>query len=72
MIRYSDRRVRHLSVRYTVKMANSGIIASLSTISDYYDNALAEAVKGLFKAYVIEYLEEQGHGVNDVELAMLK
>ena len=33
---------------------------------------LAETVNGLYKSEVIEYLKEQWHGVNDVELATLE
>jgi len=37
-----------------------------------YDNVLAETVNGLYKSEVIEYLKEQWHGANDVELATLE
>jgi transposase InsO family protein len=33
---------------------------------------LAETVNGFYKSEVIEYLKEQWHGVNDVELATLE
>ncbi|MBR7540372.1 integrase core domain-containing protein, partial [Mycobacterium tuberculosis] len=35
------------------------------------DNALAESVNGLYKAEVIDYLEQEWDGVNDVALATL-
>ena len=72
MIHHSDRGVQYLSIRYTDKMADSGVIASVGTTGDSYDNALAETVNGLYKSEVIEYLKEQWHGVNDVELATLE
>ena len=63
---------RDLSIRYTDKIADSGVIASVGTTGDSYDNALAETVNGLYKSEVIEYVQEQWHGVNDVELATLE
>ena len=63
---------RNLSIRYTDKMTDCGVIASVGTTGDSYDNALAEMVNGLYKAEVIHYLKEQWNGVNDVELATLE
>ena len=45
---------------------------SSGTTGDSYDNALAEIINGLYKSEMIEYLKEQWHGVNDVELATLE
>lgn len=45
------------------------MIASADTIGDSYDNALAETVNGLYQSEVIEYLQQQWHGMKDVELA---
>ena len=72
VIHHSDRGVQYLSIRYTDKMADSGVIASVGTTGDSYDNALAETVNGLYKTEVIEYLKPQWQGVNDVELATLE
>ncbi len=72
VIHHSDRGVQYLSIRYTDKMSDSGLIVSVGTTGDSYDNALAETVNGLYKSEVIEYLQEQWHGVNDVELATLE
>ena len=72
VIHYSDRGVQYLSIRYTDKMADSGVIASVGTTGDSYVNALAETVNGLYKPKVIEYLKESWTGVNDVELATLE
>ena len=69
VIHHSDRGVQYLSIRYTDKMCDSGIIASVGTTGDSYDNALAETVNGLYKSEVIDYLKEKWTGINDVELA---
>ena len=53
-------------------MTDSGVIASVGTTGDSYDNALAETVNGLYKTEVIEYLKQQWQGVSDVELATLE
>ncbi len=53
-------------------MADAGVIASVDTKGDSYDNALAETVNGLYKTEVIDYLKQQWQGVSDVELATLE
>ncbi|MGI9340924.1 MAG: IS3 family transposase [Psychrobacter sp.] len=72
VIHHSDRGVQYLSIRYTDKMKDSSIIASVGTTGDSYDNALAETVNGLYKSEVIDYLKENWTGVNDIELATLE
>ena len=72
VIHHSDRGVQYLSIRYTDKMADSGVIASVGTTGDSYDNALAETVNGLYKTEVIEYLKPQWRDAYDVELATLE
>ncbi len=42
-------------VRYTERLAQAGIDASLGSVGDSYDNALAESVIGLFKTEVINF-----------------
>ena len=44
-------------------MADSGIIASVGTTGDSYDNALAETVSGLYKSEVIHYLKDNWTGL---------
>ena len=72
VIHHSDRGVQYLSIRYTDRMTDSGIIASVGTTGDSCDNALAETVNGLYKSEVIHYLKQNLNGVNDVELATLE
>ncbi len=72
VIHHSDRGVQYLSIRYASSMTNSGIIASVGTTGDSYDNALAETVNGLYKSEVIHYLKENWNGINDVELTTLE
>jgi putative transposase len=72
VIHHSDRGVQYLSIRYTDKMTDSGVIVFVGTTGDSYDNALAETVNGLYKSEVIHYLKQNWTGVNDVELATLE
>jgi putative transposase len=53
LIHHSDRGVQYLSIRYSDRLAECGIAASVGTTGDSYDNALAESLIGLFKTEVI-------------------
>jgi len=55
LIHHSDRGSQYLSIRYTERMADEGIDASVGTTGDSYDNALAETIIGLFKTEVIHH-----------------
>jgi len=50
---HSDRGCQYLSIRYTGRLAEAGIEASVGSVGDSYDNALAETIIGLFKTEVI-------------------
>jgi putative transposase len=52
-IHHSDRGVQYVSIRYTERLADAGIEASVGSVGDSYDNALAETINGLYKAEVI-------------------
>ncbi len=53
LIHHSDRGSQYLSIRYTERLAEAGIEASVGSVGDSYDNALAETIIGLFKTEVI-------------------
>ena len=53
LIHHSDRGVQYVSIRYTERLADAGIEASVGSVGDSYDNALAETINGLYKAEVI-------------------
>jgi putative transposase len=53
LVHHSDRGVQYLAVRYTQRLADQGAVASVGSRGDSYDNALAEAVNGLYKAELI-------------------
>lgn len=71
LIHHSDRGSQYLSIRYSERLAEAGVEASVGTVGDAYDNALAETINGLFKTEVIR---KRGpwKGIEDVEYATLE
>ena len=55
LIHHSDRGSQYLSIRYTERLAEVDINASVGTTGDSYDNALAETIIGLYKTEVIHH-----------------
>lgn len=53
LIHHSDRGSQYLSIRYSERLAEAGIQASVGSVGDSYDNAMAETINGLFKAEII-------------------
>lgn len=70
LVHHSDRGVQYLSVRYSERLADNAIVASVGSKGDSYDNALAESFNGLYKW---ELIHRQGpwRGLDDVEFATL-
>ena len=54
LIHHSDRGSQYLSIRYTERLAEEGLVASVGSVGDSYDNALAETIIGLYKTELIE------------------
>ncbi len=71
LVHHSDRGSQYLSIRYTERLADAGIEASVGSRGDAYDNALAESVIGLFETEVIRHAGPW-RGVEDVEFATLE
>jgi putative transposase len=53
LIHHSDRGSQYLSIRYTERLAEIGATASVGSVADSYDNALAESVNATFKEELI-------------------
>lgn len=53
LVHHSDRGSQYLSMRYTERLVEAGVDASVGRRGDAYDNALAESVIGLYKTEVI-------------------
>ena len=60
---------QYLAVRYTERLAEAGVVASVGSKGDSYDNALAEAFNSLFKA---ELVRNRGpwKSIDDLEIAV--
>jgi len=71
LIHHSDRGSQCLSIRYTERLAEVGINASVGTTGDSYDNALAETIIGLYKTEVIHHFGPW-KGRDAVEFATLE
>jgi putative transposase len=71
LIHHSDRGSQYLSIRYTERLADAGAVCSVGSRGDSYDNALAEAVNGLYKAEVIRK-NGPWRSLEHVELATAK
>ena len=71
LIHHSDRGSQYLSIRYSERPSDAGIEASVGSVGDSYDNALAETINGLYKAEVI-YRRGPWRNMEAVELATLE
>jgi transposase InsO family protein len=63
--------VQYLSIRYSERLAECGIQASVGMTGDSYDNALAETIIGLYKTEVIRRRGPWRH-IEAVEYATLE
>lgn len=70
VVHHSDRGSQYLSIRYTERLAEAGMERSVGSIGDSYDNALAEAVNGLYKKEVIRR-KGPWHNLDHVEFETL-
>jgi transposase InsO family protein len=53
LVHHSDRGTQYLSIRYSERLAECGIQASVGSTGDSYDNALAETINGLYKTELV-------------------
>ena len=73
LIHHSDAGVQYRAIRYTERLAEADVVASVGTVGDSYDNAMAEAFNSLFKAECIRNPAMRPKGgwasIRDVEIA---
>ena len=53
LVHHSDRGSQYVSLAYSDALIAAGVTASVGTVGDSYDNALAETINGLYKAELI-------------------
>jgi putative transposase len=68
VVHHSDAGSEYTAITYRKQLADAGALASIGTVGDSYDNAMAESIIGLYKT---ECINKEGPwaGVDDVELA---
>ena len=71
LIHHSDRGSQYLSIRYTDRLVEAGLVGSVGSVGDSYDNALAETIFGLFKTEVIHRCGPW-RNADEVEYAVLE
>lgn len=70
LVHHSDAGSQYTSIRYSERLADAGAVASIGTVGDSYDNALAETTIGLYKTECVHH-EGPWRGADDLELATL-
>ncbi|EOW7652876.1 IS3 family transposase, partial [Escherichia coli] len=68
-IHHSDKGSQYVSLAYTQRLKEAGLLASTGSTGDSYDNAMAESINGLYKAGVIH--RKSWKNRTEVELATL-
>ncbi|WXN70168.1 IS3 family transposase (plasmid) [Escherichia coli] len=68
-IHHSDKGSQYVSLAYTQRFKEAGLLASTGSTGDSYDNAMAESINGLYKAEVIHRKSWKNRA--EVELATL-
>ncbi|MGS5192468.1 IS3 family transposase, partial [Escherichia coli] len=68
-IHHSDKGSQYVSLAYTQRLKEAGLLASTGSTGDSYDNAMAESINGLYKAEVIH--RKSWKNRTEVELATL-
>ncbi|HDH7145735.1 TPA: IS3 family transposase [Escherichia coli] len=68
-IHHSDKGSQYVSLAYTERLKEAGLLASTGSTGDSYDNAMAESINGLYKAEVIHRKSWKKRA--EVELATL-
>ena len=71
IVHHSDRGGQYVSIKYTERLAEAGLVPSVGSVGDSYDNALAETINGLYKAEVI-YRRGPWRTLEAVEYATLE
>jgi putative transposase len=61
---------QYTSIRYTTRLQDVGALASIGSVGDSYDNALAESTIGLYKAECVHF-DGPWQTVEELELATL-
>lgn len=70
LVHHSDAGSQYTAIRYSDRLSDAGVLASIGTVGDSFDNALAESNIGLYKTECVRH-EGPWRGVDELELATL-
>jgi putative transposase len=70
LVHHSDAGSQYTAIQYSNRLLDAGAVASIGSVGDSYDNALAESMIGLYKTELVRH-EGPWRGVDDLELATL-
>jgi len=70
VVHHSDAGSQYTSIRYSTRLVDAGAVASIGTVGDSYDNAMAESVIGLYKNECVK-IDGPFRTVEELELATL-
>jgi putative transposase len=70
LVHHSDAGSQYTSIVYTERLADAGALASIGSVGDSYDNALAESLIGLYKTECVHF-DAPWRTVEELELATL-
>ncbi len=68
LVHHSDAGAEYTAIRYRTVLTDFGALASIGTVGDSYDNAMAESLNGLYKTECY-YQRESWAMVREIELA---
>lgn len=70
LVHHSDAGCQYTSFRYTSRLTQVGVMPSIGSVADSYDNAMAESLIGTFKAELID--RQSWRHRDEVEFAVLE
>ena len=68
VIHHSDAGSQYTAIRYTLRLDDVGAVASIGSVGDSYDNAMAESLIGLYKTECVQH-DGPFRTVDELELA---
>jgi putative transposase len=70
VVHHSDAGSQYTAIRYSNRLDDAGAVASIGTVGDSYDNAMAESVIGLYKRECVRH-DGPFRTIDELELATL-
>ncbi len=70
LIHHSDAGSQYTAIRYADRLTDMGALASIGSVGDSYDNAMAESIIGLYKTECVRH-DGPFRSVDDLELGTL-